>query len=359
MVNRINPMLKNNFNRTAISLLCLTSACLVGNRAALAQQVAVIEADARMVANCKFLGSVRGFSVMGSMLGGNERAMKGALKKAAGLGATHIVWDNVAADAAGFNNATGKAYQCDPAALAAEANPPATPTAPAPAAAPRAPRTAAAPATAAPPTPDRQAVYRIANQSTVLIEGQAPGSGVIISRSGNTYYVLTAKHVIGTPDEYKIVTANGKKFPVDYKRVRSIANLDLAVVPFTSSEIFTIARLGNSEQISQGDTIFVSGWPVVGQAITQPTHQVTDGKLTGLQRGDKDGYEFTYNNATAPGMSGGPVFDANGRVIGIHGRAAGNQEIGKVGINLGIPIHLFVRQAPQAGLNLPQIGLRL
>jgi serine protease Do len=57
-------------------------------------------------------------------------------------------------------------------------------------------------------------------------------------------------------------------------------------------------------------------------------------------------------------MSGGPVFDAAGRVIGIHGRAAGNQEIGKTGINLGIPIHLFIRQAPQAGLNLQQLGLR-
>jgi serine protease Do len=102
----------------------------------------------------------------------------------------------------------------------------------------------------------------------------------------------------------------------------------------------------------------VAGWPKVTAAITQPTLQVTDGRVTGRQRGDTAGYELTYSNPTAPGMSGGPVFDANGRVIGIHGRAAGDQEVGKVGINLGIPTHLFLRQAPQAGLNLQELGLQ-
>lgn len=343
-------------------LLCLACLQLIGFEAGGRMVVAqtesaptppaatVAEADARMVANCRFLGSVRGSFGWGNVLfNGNARAMRDALKKARDLGATHIVWDQVSTDAAGFNHASGKTYFCDPAALTAQVNP----------VAPPAPNTTLAAAPFTPVAPSTQDVYRIANQSTVLIEGQASGSGVIISRMGNTYYVLTAKHVVATKDEYKVVTANGKKFPIDYSRVRKIANLDLALVQFNSTEIFPIARLGNSEQISQGDTIFVSGWPAVGQAITRPTHQVTDGRLTGFQRGDSEGYELTYNNATAPGMSGGPVFDAMGRVIGIHGRAAGNQEIGKVGINLGIPIHLFLRLAPQAGLNLSQMGLRL
>jgi serine protease Do len=65
-----------------------------------------------------------------------------------------------------------------------------------------------------------------------------------------------------------------------------------------------------------------------------------------------------YGNSTGPGMSGGPIFNSNGQVVGIHGRAAGNEDIGKVGINLGIPVHLFLRQAPQAGLNLDRLGLR-
>jgi serine protease Do len=110
--------------------------------------------------------------------------------------------------------------------------------------------------------------------------------------------------------------------------------------------------------VKQGANVYVSGWPIPEQAITKSTNLITEGKVAGLQVGDADGYELMYGNSTAPGMSGGPVIDTSGRVIGIHGRAAGNQESGKVGINLGIPINLFLRLAPQVGLNLQQLGLR-
>jgi tetratricopeptide (TPR) repeat protein len=202
-------------------------------------------------------------------------------------------------------------------------------------------------------------VYKIADQTTVLIQGQDSGSGVIISKVGNTYYVLTANHVVATQAQQQIVSPDGsKKYPLDYTHVKKLKNLDLAVVQFTSSETYPIAQLGSSEDLSQGDIILVSGWPAVAQAITKATLQVTDGRISGFQKGDADGYEMLYTNATAPGMSGGPVFDSRGRVVGIHGRAAGNTNSGKVGINLGIPIHLFLQQAPQAGLNLQQLGLR-
>jgi tetratricopeptide (TPR) repeat protein len=230
-------------------------------------------------------------------------------------------------------------------------------TPPQPAAVSRPPATNPTPVAATTPavTTSTSNVYRIANQTTVLIDGQNPGSGVIISRVGNTYYVLTAKHVVATPDEYTIVTSSGKKFPVDYSLVKKLNNLDLAVVQFTSSENFQVAQLANSEQLNQGDNIFVSGWPIIDGRSNQ---QVTDGRITGFRQGDANGYELTYNNATGGGMSGGPVFNANGQVIGIHGRGGGNQEVGKIGINLGIPIHLFVRQVPQTGLSLQQLGLR-
>jgi tetratricopeptide (TPR) repeat protein len=200
-------------------------------------------------------------------------------------------------------------------------------------------------------------VYKIADQTTVLIQGS--GSGVIISKVGNTYYVLTANHVVETQAQQQIVSPDGsKKYSLDSTHVKKLKNLDLAVVQFTSNETYPIAQLGSSEELSQGDIIFVSGWPAVAQAITKATLQVTDGRISGFQKGDADGYEMLYTNATAPGMSGGPVFDSRGRVIGIHGRAAGNTNSGKVGINLGIPIHLFLQQASQAGLNLQQLGLR-
>jgi tetratricopeptide (TPR) repeat protein len=215
--------------------------------------------------------------------------------------------------------------------------------------------------TSQPSTPSAsssQNVYQVAKQTTVLIGGQNPGSGVIFAKAGNTYYVLTAKHVVATPDEYEIIAADGKRYPVDYKKVKKLPNIDLAVIEFTSQQPHATARLGNSQQVQEGDSIFVAGWPAPDAAITQPTRIITEGKIAGLQTSGADGYELVYSNSTSPGMSGGPVLDAQGQLIGIHGRASGNQDSGKVGLNLGIPINLFLRQAPQIGLNLQKLGLR-
>ena len=208
------------------------------------------------------------------------------------------------------------------------------------------------------PPQTAQDVYAVAGQTTVLIEGQNPGSGVILAKTNNTYYVLTAKHVVATPDEYKIIVAGGKEYDVDINKIKRLSNLDLAIVEFTSSQNYPVARVGNSDQVKQGANIYVSGWPIPDQAISKPTQIVTEGQVVGLQADDKDGYGLLYGNNTAPGMSGGPVLNADGQLVGIHGRAAGNQTSGKVGINLGIPINLFLQSANQAGISLQQMGLK-
>jgi serine protease Do len=201
-------------------------------------------------------------------------------------------------------------------------------------------------------------VYKVATQTTVLIDrkGSGTGSGVIISRNGNTYYVLTARHVVEALGKSTAIVFNGKEYPLDNSQPQKLADLDLAVVQFNSSETFEVAPLGNSKQINQGENIYVSGWPAIDQAITKPSHLVTEGRIAGIRPGNSDGYELLYSNSTGPGMSGGPIFDSNGRVIGIHGRAAGNSERGKIGINLGIPIHLFLQTVSRGQLNLKSIG---
>jgi tetratricopeptide (TPR) repeat protein len=230
------------------------------------------------------------------------------------------------------------------------------PTTPATKPQPTTPAATDPPKPAVAPSPPN--VYKIAKATTLLIEGQASGSGVIISKVGNTYFVLTAKHVVQSQQEYTVTTSSGKKYPLDYKQIKKLANLDLAVAQFTSNENLSVAQLGNSETVDQGDVIYVSGWPAEDKAITKRSQFASKGEIAGVQSGNADGYELMYGNSTGPGMSGGPIFNSNGQVVGIHGRAAGNEDIGKVGINLGIPVHLFLRQAPQAGLNLNQLGLR-
>jgi WD40 repeat protein len=215
-------------------------------------------------------------------------------------------------------------------------------------------------------TVDEQAIAAIAKESTVVINGQNPGSGVIISRKGNTYYVLTAKHVVATEDEYEIVASDGTKYPLNYSTVKKIPEIDLALIQFTSDKNYLVAQVGDSDKATEGNSVYISGWPHPGRAITQRIFQITSGKISGRPLESlEDGYGLVYTNITRSGMSGGSVLDANGVVIGIHGRADGepivNPETGesiaiKSGFNLGIPINSFRKFASQEGIDLHYLG---
>jgi tetratricopeptide (TPR) repeat protein len=222
-------------------------------------------------------------------------------------------------------------------------------------------------AQATPPTTRRFAlnptqVATIAEQISVRIDGQAPGTGILLSRQGQTYYVLTAAHVVATPDEYDVITPDGQKYKVNYAQVKKLPGVDLAVVPFTSTRSYPLAKLGNSSQVQRGMPAFVAGWPTGGNAITNPTLLFQQGIVSAnSQVTQADGYGLIYTNNTLPGMSGGPVLNSQGEVIGVHGKgetersqATQNSNVAlKVGYNLGVPINTFLNLAPKAGLNLP------
>ncbi len=91
-------------------------------------------------------------------------------------------------------------------------------------------------------------VNDIAREVTVLIKGErGHGSGAIVSKSGETYYVLTAHHVVAAKDKYKIVTSDKQAY--ELKNVKQLPGVDLAVVEFTSDKEYQVAKLtccGNS-----------------------------------------------------------------------------------------------------------------
>ena len=68
-------------------------------------------------------------------------------------------------------------------------------------------------------------INQISTEFTVLIDAINPGSGVIISKKKDTYYVLTANHVVETQDEYAIFTKDGKRYEIDYQRIIKLPGL--------------------------------------------------------------------------------------------------------------------------------------
>ncbi|NJK40546.1 MAG: serine protease [Acaryochloridaceae cyanobacterium SU_2_1] len=200
-------------------------------------------------------------------------------------------------------------------------------------------------------------ISQIAKSTTVHIDSQSPGSGVIIQRNGNHYTVLTSAHVVLTEDTYDVVTFDGQRSTVDNRTIKRFTDLDLAILKFTSSQAYPAVKIGDSAQVLEGSSVYVAGFPIKTAAITESIYNFTLGEVTAnANRPLANGYALVYSNSTLPGMSGGPVLDNQGQLIGIHGRADISNPVKpseinpgvvvKTGFNLGIPINSFLEAVP-------------
>lgn len=187
-------------------------------------------------------------------------------------------------------------------------------------------------------------IRKIARQITVRVMTQGPsGSGVLIKRNGPIYTVLTAAHVIKNSnpgEEAYATTYDGEAHLLDTQMMRTGTKADIAIATFFSHKSYRVTDVGNFKSLDILDEIYVGGYPFTDQALSVSTITLTRGEVASIGRFN-DGYGFSYTAVTKTGMSGGPILDQEGQLIGIHGRAAGRrlQQLQiKDGLNLGIPV---------------------
>ncbi|WP_169156249.1 serine protease [Brasilonema bromeliae] len=188
----------------------------------------------------------------------------------------------------------------------------------------------------------------IAKEFTVLITGEGIGSGVIFERKGDTYSVITNQHVVANDGRYEIQTPDGSRYPV--YRSQELPGLDVAILQFTSKKNYRLASLGNSDQIRQGMTVYVVGWGLVNDLsdkTNKSSYLTFAGIIESLSKNPQQGYGLAYNNQAISGMSGSPVLDENGRVVGINAaRLDQNLTVQGTrllaGWRLGIPINMVL-----------------
>ncbi|WP_375470928.1 tetratricopeptide repeat protein [uncultured Nostoc sp.] len=209
-------------------------------------------------------------------------------------------------------------------------------------------------------------VDNIAQQITVRIDSKnnGNGSGVIIAKQGDNYYVATALHVVKNPDNYEIIAPDGKQYVVQQSNIFKSEGLDAAVVKFTSNQTYTVATIAkyNLYSSSKIPWIFLSGFPQEAAGKRKLTAGLRSyGRETIFVRAESldylnnvidAGYELGYTNLTQPGMSGGAVLNAIGQVIGINTSIEPNGigEKQELGLGLGVPINSIFGLLTKSGL---------
>ncbi len=169
------------------------------------------------------------------------------------------------------------------------------------------------------PTFANPIIDRIASEITVRIEGPQGGSGVILERQNDTYYVITNAHVVRSEGEYQIITPDGQTYPANPSRIVFMPQEDIAILAFRSALQYRTADIGDPEAVAVGNPIYVAGWPKSGGTLGQRIFVNTEGALTHLLSGvDQTHLPLNYTNVVRVGMSGGPVLNQRGEVIGIN-----------------------------------------
>jgi serine protease Do len=148
------------------------------------------------------------------------------------------------------------------------------------------------------------------------------GSGVIVREDG---YVLTAGHVSGDPDsEVTVILPDGKK--LKGKSLGANNGIDSGLIKITTEGKYAFAEMGISKDVKDGAWCVCVGHPGGYREGRSPVVRV--GRV--LAHNDN---HLTSDCTMVGGDSGGPLFDMDGKVIGINSR---------IGMTINSNIHVPV-----------------
>jgi len=169
-------------------------------------------------------------------------------------------------------------------------------------------------------------------QSVEVASGQ--GSGVVVSRDGK---VFTNVHVIDQASRIEVIFADGET--AEAELFSSMPLYDFALLRVRRAGLKP-ADFARTTRVEPGQWALAAGNPRGLGADGEPV--VTLGIVSGLGR--VAGGRYRYNNAIQtdaeinPGNSGGPLFDLDGRVLGINGLiSTRDQSKTNVGVGYTIP----------------------
>lgn len=163
------------------------------------------------------------------------------------------------------------------------------------------------------------------------------GSGFIISPDG---YVLTNHHVVKDADE--IVVKLTDKRELVAKLIGSDARTDVALLKVDAANLPAVA-IGNPDQLQVGEWVLAIGSPFgFEQSVTAG---IVSAKGRSLPGGNYVPFIQT-DVAINPGNSGGPLFNMDGKVVGINSQIY-SRTGGFMGLSFSIPMDVVMNVVDQ------------
>ena len=154
------------------------------------------------------------------------------------------------------------------------------------------------------------------------------GSGFIITKDG---YIFTNNHVVEKADKIKVRLSSGKEY--DAKVIGKDSKTDIALIKINATNNLPVAELGDSDKLRVGDWVLAIGNPFgLEQTVTQG---IVSAKGRVIGSGPYDNFIQT-DASINPGNSGGPLFNLEGRVVGINTAIVAHGQ----GIGFAIPVNM-------------------
>jgi S1-C subfamily serine protease len=184
----------------------------------------------------------------------------------------------------------------------------------------------------------------LARAITVKVKvGRTWGSGILVSKKAQVYTVVTNQHVLNLGDRASIQTSDGRIYTAQLRR-QDFGDRDLVLLQFQSRSNYAIATLDRQSGVRVGDQVFAAGFPIesefdeaasakAGDLPTRVQSNVQAKNSVGFTFATGQisllptkvlagGYQIGSTNDVRKGMSGGPLLNRQGRVVGINGMHA-------------------------------------
>lgn len=171
----------------------------------------------------------------------------------------------------------------------------------------------------------------------------AEGTGILVKKEQGKdefiYTVLTSDRVVRDNRNYQFQTYDNRLYPATliarYGQDRS--GDDLAILRFNSKNNYKVVTFRSTDPMKPGDLVFAAGFPVLADQSLPRGFKCESGQISWILHQEMQlGYKVGYYVDIEKGMSGGPLLNSKGEVVGINGMLSDT-----VPIETGKPIHVY------------------